>query len=51
MDKTTTKNYTLNNFLAGSKYKSGTFTSKEFLGNLDFKNGVLALEEFVPENL
>jgi TonB-dependent receptor len=50
MDKTTTKDYTLDDFLVGSKYKSGIFTSNEYLGNLNFKNGELALEEFVPEN-
>lgn len=50
MNQTTTKDYTLNNYLAGSNYKSGLFTSREFLGNINFKNGKLALEEFVPEN-
>ncbi|MGY0426515.1 MAG: TonB-dependent receptor, partial [Polaribacter sp.] len=50
MDATDVKDYTINNFLVGNKYKSGFFTTKEFLGNLNLQNGDLTLEEFVPKN-
>ncbi len=50
MNTTTTKDYTINGYLAGDDYKSGLFVSKEFLGSLNLTGGELVLDEFVPEN-
>lgn len=50
-----TKDYTKPDFLAGSKYKPGFFTSPEFLGSLNLFNtsqfdGELLVDEFLTEN-
>ncbi len=50
MNTTSTKDYTVNGFLAGNDYKSGFFTTPQFLGNLQLTGGNLVLDEFVPEN-
>ncbi len=50
MNTTTTKDYTVNGYLAGDDYKSGFFTTPKFLGSLQLTDGELVLDEFVPEN-
>lgn len=45
-----TSDQTIDGYLAGNQYKSGTFASDSFLGNLSLVNGELVLDEFVPEN-
>lgn len=50
MDRTTIANYSINGYLAGSRYQSGLFASREFLGSLNLVNGEMKLDEFVPEN-
>lgn len=45
-----TADQTIDGYLAGDQYQSGTFATNSFLGNLPLVNGELVLDEFVPEN-
>lgn len=50
MSDTEVTDYSLDNFLPGSVYQSGLFTSAEYLGNLILQNGTPVLDEFIPAN-
>lgn len=50
MSETEVKDYTLTDFLPGSNYALGTFTSSEYLGGLNLEDGEAVWDEFVPEN-
>ena len=50
MSDTDIVDYTLDDFLPGSNYQSGLFTSAAYLGNLTLTNGTPILDEFIPGN-
>ena len=45
-----TADQTIDGYLPGDQYRSGTFATNSFLGDLALVNGELVLDEFVPEN-
>lgn len=52
MTTVTTKNYSQNDYLAGSQYQIGTFATPEWLGNvtLNTADGEIVYDEFLGEN-